>query len=250
MLQAEYVVEDNINELDLIKLISLSSRFLNKSLNLTIAVTLDCNMNCPYCYEDKSNLSMTEEIQDSLCDFIENYLKTNNCTALNITWYGGEPLLEKDLIYRLSERFIEITKKLKVGYGASIVTNGFMLDSDCAEHLKNKCNVNNAQLTIDGPSEIHNNRRILINGNGSFETIINNIENCKSFLNISVRINVDKDNIDSIENLIDYFTDVKNWGVNPRFYIAPVKIYNDNSIYDISTCFSNSEFEKIRYFFF
>ena len=69
---------------------------------MVIAVTLLCNMDCPYCFENKKNITITKEIEDNLISFIDK--NTPNEGSLNISWFGGEPLLQKDLIYRLSKK--------------------------------------------------------------------------------------------------------------------------------------------------
>ena len=44
-----------------------------------------------------------------------------------MTWFGGEPLLAKEVIYRLSEAFIARTHDAGIAYTANIITNGYLL---------------------------------------------------------------------------------------------------------------------------
>lgn len=235
MLQAGYIIKDDTNELDMLKVASLQQRFSKGALALTIAPTMDCNMACPYCFEKKNKKFMSQEIQESLYKFTKNYIKNNNCKLLTVIWYGGEPLLQKETIYNLSKKFIDLTNELDVNYNATIITNGVLLDRDCAKRLAEECKIKNTQITIDGLPDIHNKRRILVDGSDSFNIIINNIENCKDLLKISIRINVDAENMNSISELFNFFVNEKKWIKNPTFSLAPVEDFNNGFIHELNS---------------
>ena len=96
-----------------------------------------------------------------VCSFVEGWAKFIH--NLSIDWYGGEPLLEMDLIKNMSKQFIAICQEKEVQYNSSMVTNGYHLTPQIAKELK-ELKVENIQITIDGPEDIHNARRILANG--------------------------------------------------------------------------------------
>lgn len=243
LLNYGYIVPQEINELDVLKLKSQMNKYFGTKLILTIAPTLDCNMACPYCFEKKQKIRMSEEVQQSLYNFAEKYLEKRASKEFHVTWYGGEPLLEVDIICKLSEKFIKLCDDKSIKYSASIITNGSLLGREVATQLKEKCRVSAAQITIDGLPEYHNNRRILIDGRDSFEIIINNIERCKDLFKISIRVNVDKNNMNNIQQLCDFFIKEKGWHNNPEFYIAPVISYENNCNY--KNCITGSEYGQI-----
>lgn len=240
-----YVIPDNMDELKLLKIHSQNDKYNKNTFTLTIAPTLDCNMACPYCFENKKSISMSKEIQLVLCDFVENHLKENRCKEFIVTWYGGEPLLEKEIIYDLSKQFISICQKYDVIYGATIITNGYLLDLESAKKLVYECRVTAAQITIDGLPEYHDKRRILKNGESSFNTIVQNIEQCKKIMHISVRVNVDHNNIKNISELTQFFIHQVKWIDNPICYLAPVEQYDDNCYFKDDKCLKNNEFYEI-----
>ena len=244
MQKSGYIINSNVNEMDVLKIMAKTQRFSTHGLSLTIATTMDCNMACPYCYEERVEKYMTEETQEALYKFSENYIKTNNCKHLSVVWYGGEPLMNKDAVYNLSEKFIKLCEELDLSYSAGIVTNGVLLDRETAERLK-EYKVNFAQITIDGMPEFHNKRRVLRDGRDSFGIIVDNIENCKDLFNISVRVNIDKENYGSLDELTNFFRDDKKWVKNPSFYLAPVRDESDD--YDVTktTCFHGNDFADI-----
>lgn len=240
-----YIISYEDDELMYIKFDSQYQKFKSKQCNLTIAPTLDCNMACPYCYEDKKAICMDERVQIVLYDFVKELLEYNNYKVLHVSWYGGEPLLELNIIKKISKSLIELCKKLDVEYSASIVTNGVLLDLETANILKNDCCVNRAQVTIDGLPEYHNKRRILKNGENSFDIICKNIELCKEIITIGIRINVDTNNMNNIHNLCDYFMSEKKWTDKVFFYLAPVENYTDSCYFSNTNCLSDDEFAQL-----
>lgn len=217
------------------------NRYSNNGLSLTIAPTLDCNMACPYCYEEKSNkYVMNEDTQRELVNFVEKQMKGSR--FFSVAWYGGEPLLEIEIIRKLSKEFIRICNNNNVYYNAYIITNGVLLDSKVAKILKEECNVSGAQITVDGLMNTHNKRRILKNGEDSFYVIMKNIDDCQNSLKVNIRVNIDKNNIVEAKKLIDYFILEKKWNENVSFYFSPVTSTTESCNYITSHCLTQDEF--------
>ncbi|MCK4663008.1 MAG: SPASM domain-containing protein [Bacteroidales bacterium] len=161
-------------------------------LSYTIMPTLDCNFRCPYCFEDNVNQkSMTEEVELKTIRYIKKNAKC--AKLLNVTWYGGEPLLKFDSIKRISKELV----KLKLSYNASMVTNGYLLNENVISQLKD-LHINSLQITIDGLEETHNLKRPHYKNNDSFSRIILNLDKLfskkESKIRVALRINVDNDN--------------------------------------------------------
>lgn len=179
----------------------LSRRYNPMHMSLTIAVTRSCNFNCSYCYEtDRPNIYMTEEVEDAIIEFVKN----NSCLQyLHVVWYGGEPLLNFKTIKRLTKRFLE----LNVNYTAQIVTNGYLMTSDISKQF-NELHIKTVQVTLDGLEHIHNNRRPLKDGSGTYKTILTNIKSLLqnvSDVELFIRSNVDTDNINDYP---DFYNDL------------------------------------------
>jgi uncharacterized protein len=243
MFRAGYVVDADKDELATLRFERAKGRHIKNNLSLTIAPTLDCNMACPYCYEDKNKLIMSNETQEKLVAFVKIHFATHpDIKSMSVTWYGGEPLMQKDIIRNLSEKLIDMCTEKNINYSAHIITNGILLDKETAEQLVRECKVTSAQITIDGPKETHNARRILIGDGDSFDIIISNIDACKELLNISIRVNIDKENSGDIEELTGYFLEEKGWSGSPSFYLAPVDNYDESCLISQSKCLQGEEF--------
>ena len=238
-----YIIPTEIDELSLVKLQRETYRYNSQVLTLTVAPTMDCNMACPYCYENRNKLVMSKETQKNLIQFVRAHFdRYPEIKIFGVAWYGGEPLMQKEVIFNLSEKFIEICKEKGIDYSASITTNGVFLDTETSRHLVEKCGIVTAQVTIDGMRNTHNKRRLLINGEDSFDIIINNIENCDKRLRIGIRVNVDRENFEEVETLTKFFIGEKGWVQNPSFYFAPVEDFNASCDKDGTTCMIASEF--------
>ena len=198
LIQAHFLVEDHDDEVATAKADLLRDRFRTDQLHLTIAPTMDCNFRCDYCFEEHLKVSMSKRVQDLLLDFAEQ--KTRGGSALYVTWYGGEPLLPKGFpaVERLSEGFQKLTRERGLDYQAHLVTNGFFLDRERMQRMK-ELGVNKVQVTLDGPRHKHDARRHLVGGRGTFDRIVQNIKDTLDLAEFQIRINVDARN--SIEAL-------------------------------------------------
>lgn len=235
------LIDDALNEEHFLKACSLATRFQSNSLSVTIAPTLECNFRCPYCYEKghRHNI-MTSNVEEQVIKSIKKL--TQNKDSLGITWYGGEPLLAIDVI----ERITHAVRMNVAMYDASIVTNGYLLNKEMAKKLF-ELGITRVQVTLDGPEHIHNKRRILYDGSGTFFQILENISDSCDILKISVRVNVDKENITEVESLLD---DFDKYGLKGKIslYIAPVS--NINNTCSTHVCFTEKEYayEQIKFY--
>lgn len=195
--------------------------FSKKNLSLTIATTTHCNFRCPYCYEECSEkTSLTIEMCDKIVRFIEN----NDAKDVHIKWYGGEPLLNFKHIEYISNILKNKYKGKKITY--SIITNGYLMDKGVVE-LFRKYKLTSFQVTIDGPKDIHNKTRILANGEGTFDKIVENLENAIKRLPNSIcyiRVNLDKKNCYDYPMLHKYLKDKLNYE-NLYVYHSFIKEY-------------------------
>lgn len=203
LLECGFVVEKSVDELAMLKKEYDCREQLSSEFHLIIATTLDCQFRCFYCYEQHPKVYMGDEVKQS----IVNLVKKQACAGMNISivWYGGEPMLDFHSIRELSYRFMTICENYNVNYRASMISNGYLFNRDNISHL-DSLRINSIQITLDGMKEIHEKRRPMIDGRHSFERIIENMILIKqiSHVQLHLRINVDKKNIDSAHNLLEY----------------------------------------------
>lgn len=161
--------------------ISTSAFFNNKLVNdktlfLIIMPTEECNLRCVYCYEKFDKGKMEISVQEGIENFISKNIKLYD--TVYISWFGGEPLLEVDIIESLSNKIIALCKANNVKYIAGITTNGTLLSPKVFARLLD-LNVIDYQITLDGNREIHDVQRIGKNGEPSYDIILNNLHDIK-----------------------------------------------------------------------
>jgi uncharacterized protein len=225
-------------------------RFNDTRLSLTIAPTLACNFQCDYCYQgDHTNARvMSAEVSDKLLGFVKR--RAAGKQSLGIAWYGGEPLLARDVLFSLSEKFISFCAGENISYGAMIVTNGYFLTRAVAERLAG-LKVTSVQVTLDGDRDVHDQRRKLAGGGPTFDRILENlsdiVQDPNISLRISIRVNIDKRNCSSIEGLIDKLCEAGLAGrSNLAMYFAPVDVCSRECLKIATEVMPLEEYAKIE----
>lgn len=184
----------------------------------------DCNFNCPYCYEAAISRNgtgwtkevMTKEMVDAAYEAMHQ-LEPDVQRCKRITLYGGEPLLAEN--YEIVSYILE--QGLKRGHTFSAITNGYELDAYWDFIGKGK--IEFLQITLDGPPEVHDQRRRLQSGGGTFDRIAPNISRVlETGANVAVRINTDRQNIAHIGRLAEIFR-MNKWTAKENFraYTSP-----------------------------
>jgi uncharacterized protein len=243
LLDKKILVDSLKNEKKEYKELFLKYRQEDKVLALYITTTLDCQLDCPYCFEgnNKTKEYMTKEDADKIKTWTTHYLNKNFCDKIRVIFYGGEPLLNKKLIRYILPKLKNIADEKKLSFETGILTNGEFFDLEIGKFLK-KYNLNKIQITLDGPENCHNARRHRKKSKkGTFQKIINNIfcliEN-DIIEKIDIRINFDKQNISFIPELFDLFVDNKiekrislSFGIiTPTIYINTKNYFEENTL--------------------
>ena len=169
-------------------------------VGLTICPTMNCNFDCPYCFERHRPGKMTKEVQDDVVALAKRMMDAAGGKNLSVTWFGGEPLLAADVIESLSERLMVLAKEKGAEYSAGIITNGYLLTQKNADML-GRCEVKNCQVTIDGLGATHDATRHLVGGGATFDRIIENLRTVKIPFRVNIRQNVQESNMNEVETV-------------------------------------------------
>lgn len=171
--------------------------FDNSHLDLSICPTLGCNFRCSYCFESRQNdfNFMRADTVDKLTSFINSFV---NIKSLSLTWYGGEPTINRafNIIKDITRRIKDLGVSVKE---IGLVTNAYLLGKDKIEELNN-LGISSVQITLDGPQEVHDKRRVLAGGHPTFHRIMENIDTllCSSYKgSCNIRVNIDQTNVSS-----------------------------------------------------
>ncbi|SHF33464.1 uncharacterized protein SAMN02745164_02263 [Marinitoga hydrogenitolerans DSM 16785] len=202
-------IDKELDEIDRLRYIHNKNKFDNKIFSLTIKTTNNCNFLCSYCYQSHNKKMMENNTINSIKKWIDKTILENQIEILNIHWFGGEPLLNLNVIIEI-ENYIQDNYK-DVNFFSNLTTNGFLLTKDNILKLKNT-KIKTIQITLDGDKEQHNKSRILRNRKGTYDQIIKNILLLLDIwpeVDIILRLNINKNN----ENIENYLYELKNYKI-------------------------------------
>ena len=177
------------------------------------APTYACNFNCSYCYQDGYTKASGEK-ETEVAEAFFNYISSNFAGKRKyITLFGGEPLLDSVSNRKFLEYFTGRCNELKLDL--AIVTNGYSLPHFIP--LLAKTRIREIQVTIDGPEEVHNSRRHLKNGEGTFGQIVQGIDEALAAgLPVNLRVVLDRENIGSLPQLAAFAIE-RGWSDSSLF---------------------------------
>ncbi len=129
-------------------------------MHLTLHLTDRCNLACRYCYAHAGEIDMAFETAVAAIARVE---EGPNC---GIIFFGGEPLLRKDLIWRIMD-WCEARDPNRFHY--KVTTNGTLLDNEFLdEAVRRGLHI---ALSHDGTREAHDAFRIGADGRGTFAEV-------------------------------------------------------------------------------
>jgi uncharacterized protein len=218
-----------------------------------IMPTYSCNLRCSYCFQDHMRTNpafkhllqiMQPEIADRIFAAMPQIEAGHGVPAdinvtRGITFFGGEPLLAEN--HSIIEYIVN--KALSLGQTRfDAISNGTELQA--YKDLLAPDKISSVQITLDGPAIEHDQRRIYADGSGSFDRIADNITMALDLgVQISVRMNIDRNNIEQLPRLADEII-ARGWHRYEKFatYTAPIHASNENT--DVKTTFNSWHLQK------
>lgn len=195
-------IEDYVNETEqYLKVCKFMRERRHDYVNAVIAVTTKCNARCFYCFEKGMiQKDMTIESANKVIAYLKSRYDINK--LLRITWYGGEPLMNQEIISYITKEL----RKVYSGYSAYMITNGLLFDDETIKKAVYDWKIGVVQITLDGTEEMYNLRKNYISCNESpFKKVISNIKKLTEYnVNVSIRLNIDDDNFSDVIQLLEF----------------------------------------------
>lgn len=146
-----------------------------KSMCLNIAH--DCNLRCKYCFASQGDFGgkrelMSYEVGKAALDFLVR--NSGSRHHLEVDFFGGEPLMNWDVVKKLVEYGRHLEKKFDKHINFTVTTNGTLLDDEKIDYINKE--MHNAVLSIDGRKEVNDAMRTRVDGTGSYDEIIKNFK--------------------------------------------------------------------------
>lgn len=201
----------------------ISEAISGRMLHLILFPTEACNCRCVYCYETYRHGRMDTATITGVKNLL--HARIPELDHLHVSWFGGEPLLALDIIEELSEHIHqEIADTPGCHFQADVTTNAYLLSLPTFTRLS-RCKVGLYQISFDGPQELHDQKRILADGGGTFDRIWSNLLALKetnddvSFL---IRLHLDRVNYPHLYAFLDQYNQAFQDDHRFRLFIRPL----------------------------
>jgi len=173
-------------------------------MHYTLHLTNKCNMACDYCYVDKNEpRTMTAETAEKAV-ILASSTNTAEKPSVGIIFFGGEPLTQKELIYRTVKYCRNREREAGCFFHYKVTTNGLLLDEPFMEFARDY-NVFTA-LSHDGVREAHDLHRRDIGGGATFDLLSEKIDLLLSYQPYApVLMTVNPDNVQYYAKSVEYF---------------------------------------------
>lgn len=160
---------------------SIFKSFVNTN-QILFEVTERCNLNCYYCaygdlytpHPERKKNNLKWETVKHFYDYIIPLWEKHNTSyerIVNVYFYGGEPLLNFQLIEQIVSLFN--SKKIKnITFKYGLTTNGILLEKYMDYLIDNDFYIT---VSIDGNKQ-NNSYRVFPNGESSFDSLINQLD--------------------------------------------------------------------------
>jgi uncharacterized protein len=237
------IVEESTNEDALFDLRYGVMQYRQDTLELILLSHENCNFRCVYCSQEFNKEQMQPEVRRGVLNLIRS--RISRLGRLEITWFGGEPMLGFEVIEELAPPAQQLAAEHNVRFSSSMTTNGYLLTPDRSRRMI-EWGIRSYQVTIDGGADDHDSHRPLIGGGSTYRTIMDNLTAMAGFagnFNVQVRVNFDNTNSRRLEPLFDDFR--ARVGSDKRFHFMfrPVGKWGGPHDDDLNVCESRDVLE-------
>ena len=140
---------------------------------MCLHIAHDCNLRCKYCFAETGSYEgprgmMSLEVGKQAIDYLIK--ASGHRKNLEIDFFGGEPLMNFDVVKGIVEYARSIEKEHGKNFRFTITTNGILLDEAKKEYINKE--MGNIVLSIDGRKCVNDAMRVRVDGTGSYDAIV------------------------------------------------------------------------------
>ncbi len=167
---------------------------------LCLHIAHDCNLACRYCFAEEGEYHgrralMSFEVGKKALDFL--VANSGNRVNLEVDFFGGEPLMNWDVVKQLVEYGRSIEKEHNKKFRFTLTTNGVLLNDEILAFANKE--MGNIVLSIDGRKEVNDKMRPHRGGQGSYDEIVpkfQKVAESRDQMNYYVRGTFTRNNLD------------------------------------------------------
>ncbi|MEZ4709607.1 MAG: radical SAM protein [Caldilineaceae bacterium] len=175
-------------------------------LNTWIHVTNECNLRCDYCYINKTNDDMPEDVGRAAVDAILRSAMQHNFEQVKLKFAGGEATLNLKRVFDIHSYAMQRAQETGLKVDTVVLSNGVSIGERAIEaFIERGIDVS---VSLDGVGEAHDAQRQFKNGRGSFPWVDRTLERLiergiKPFISITLS----NRNADGLADVIQYVVD-------------------------------------------
>lgn len=175
-------------------------------LNTWIHVTNECNLRCDYCYINKTNDDMPEDIGRATVDAILRSAQRHGFQQVKLKFAGGEATLNLKRVFDIHAYAIEQAQRMGIGIDTVVLSNGVAIGERAIEAFTERGI--QVSISLDGLADAHDSQRPFKNGKGSFAWVNRTLERLvKRGIKPFISITLSNRNADGLADLIQYVVD-------------------------------------------
>lgn len=249
LLKAGFILEDTQDELSIVRERFNYSR-QNASAVITVMVTNDCNLGCYYCFQSRTEENLAGDKEAETLAYLKQRIELCGKKRVHINWYGGEPMLKRDYISRLSHALQAFAEDSGIRFEASILSNGTFWPRNPLAFVKEH-KLTTVQITFDGTEVTHNKIRRRRDKAGpdynQFAEAVRVIDAIHKDCHVEVRFNLGPRNTQEIFDFVS-FAQQRGWlkkGSRTKLQLAKISPYSKGVDFIRSDQLLYSEFKQI-----
>lgn len=187
---------------------------------LCLHIAHDCNLACKYCFAEEGEYHgrralMSFEVGKKALDFL--VANSGNRVNLEIDFFGGEPLMNWDVVKQLVAYGRSLEKPNNKKFRFTLTTNGVLLNDEVMEFVNKE--MSNVVLSLDGRKEVNDRMRPFRTGKGSYDLIVpkfQKLAESRNQTNYYIRGTFTRNNLDFSED-VKHFADLgfKQMSIEP-----------------------------------
>lgn len=168
-------------------------------VSYTVFTTMECNARCFYCFErGRKRTRMSLKTAGETAKFIAD---RHGSGAVQLRWFGGEPLMNMQAIDTICERLTDACVK----YRSTMTSNGYLFDEAIVKKAKDLWKLGKVQITLDGTHDIYNRSKAYVGASEDpYLRVMRSIGLLlDAEIRVSVRLNLSRDNFDDLMLLVN-----------------------------------------------